>query len=152
MAAEAEREDFIYLFRMGAEEGKVRCVYVTLPDDELRCGGADARVRLRERGAAQGRGGSRGVPAQRIAELTKDAQAAREEAQKLSSATDGLREREREELLRRYSFLKYHSEMCALRSYASTDGRQVLPHGLGAGGRRRGLCRRRQSARLHLRL
>lgn len=123
LAAEAEREDFIYLFRMGAEDGKVRCVYVTLPDDELRAAELMREYGFESEEPPKG-AGLTGVPAQRIAELTKDAQAAREEAQKLSSATDGLREREREELLRRYSFLKYHSEMCALRSYASTDGRK----------------------------
>ena len=123
LIAEAKSVDSVYLFRTGVGDGKVRCVYVALPDEALR-----AAELMREYGFESSEipksSGFSGIPSERIRELTEEAANAREAAAQLEAAVHEMCSRERDELLRRYSYLKYQSEKCALRSYAGTDGRK----------------------------
>lgn len=115
-------EPSAFVFRTGTEGGMLRCGYAALPDDALRI----AEL-MREYGfqpVEPPRVGFNGVPARRIEELRGAAAAARESAERLNREVEALKADIREELLRRYSYLRYHSEAHALRTYAGTDGRR----------------------------
>lgn len=119
--AEAEGERGAFLFRSGFREGKVCCILLTLPGVALR-----EEDRLRDFGFeledAPNAAGLTGIPAQRISALRAEADDARGQAAKLSAELDALREREREGVLSRYSYLRYMSESRDLRRFAAMNG------------------------------
>ena len=116
-------EPSAFVFRTGTEGGMLRCGYAALPDDALRIAELMREYGFQPVEPPKG-SGFNGVPARRIEELRGAAAAARESAERLNREVEALKADIREELLRRYSYLRYHSEAYALRTYAGTDGRR----------------------------
>lgn len=118
-----DEESSALVFRTGVDGDMLRCGYAVLPDDSLRMAELMREYGFEPVEPPKGSGFS-GVPAQRIQELEKSAAAAREAAEKLNSQVEELKVTLRDELLKRYSYLRYWSEAHALRAYAGTDGRR----------------------------
>lgn len=117
---EAVDEYGAFIFRTGFADGKICCILLTLQGGVLR-----EEERFVEYGFEPedrpNAAGLTGVPAERMAELRAEAEAARKQAASLSAELAALAERERDEALSRWSWLKYMSEGFALSSYAGYD-------------------------------
>ena len=128
LRAEAEKEHGAFLFRSGFAGEKVCCILLTLQGGVLR-----EEERLVEYGFEPedppNAAGLTGVPAKRMEELRAEADAARKQAQALSEELGRLAQRERDEALSRWSWLKYMSEGFALRQYAGYDGDEFFLSG-----------------------
>ena len=128
LRAEAEKEHGAFLFRSGFAGDKVCCILLTLQGGVLR-----EEERLVEYGFEPedppNAAGLTGVPAKRMEELRAEADAARKQAQALSEELGRIAQRERDEALSRWSWLKYMSEGFALRQYAGYDGDEFFLSG-----------------------
>ncbi len=128
LRAEAEKEHGAFLFRSGFAGEKVCCILLTLQGGVLR-----EEERLVEYGFEPedppNAAGLTGVPAKRMEELRAEADAARKQAQALSEELGRIAQRERDEALSRWSWLKYMSEGFALRQYAGYDGDEFFLSG-----------------------
>ena len=128
LRAEAEKEHGAFLFRSGFAGDKVCCILLTLQGGVLR-----EEERLVEYGFEPedppNAAGLTGVPAKRMEELRTEADAARKQAQALSEELGRIAQRERDEALSRWSWLKYMSEGFALRQYAGYDGDEFFLSG-----------------------
>ena len=116
----AESEFGAFIFRTGFSGDKVCCILLTLAGGVLR-----EEERLVEYGfepeERPNAAGLTGVPAERMAGLRAEAEAARAQAGALSEELAALAAREEDEALSRWCWLKYMSEGFSLRSLAGHD-------------------------------
>lgn len=116
----AESEFGAFIFRSGFSGDKVCCILLTLTGGVLR-----EEEKLVEYGFEPedrpNAAGLTGVPAERMAELKEEAEAAKQQAEALSGELAKLAARERDEALSRWCWLKYMSEGFSLRSLAGHD-------------------------------
>ena len=116
----AESEFGAFNFRSGFSGDKVCCILLTLTGGVLR-----EEERLVEYGFESedrpNAAGLTGIPAERMAQLRAEADAARKQAEALAGELAKLAEKEKDEALSRYSWLKYMSEGFSLRQLAGHD-------------------------------
>lgn len=116
----AESEFGAFIFRSGFSGDKVCCILLTLTGGVLR-----EEERLVEYGFESedrpNAAGLTGIPAERMAQLRAEADAARKQAEALAGELAKLAEKEKDEALSRYSWLKYMSEGFSLRQLAGHD-------------------------------
>ena len=116
----AEGETGVFLFRSGFDTEKMYCILLSLPgqsilaEEEL----CSAGLRLEDLPNAAG---LKGVPAKRIAELRAEAADAAKQGEELTRQLQALADKLSNELLSRYSWLKYKSEGVALRRMVGVE-------------------------------
>lgn len=117
IAAYAQEDENVFLFRSGEAEDDIHCVYLALPQ------AADSVAkRLESLGfqftAFPDEAGMTGIPAQRISELRSEAAAARQKAADLKEKLAATTKTDGEALLSRYAWLLYMSSAFDLRANA----------------------------------
>ena len=116
----AEGETGVFLFRSGFDTEKMYCILLSLPgqsilaEEEL----CSAGLRLEDLPNAAG---LKGVPAKRIADLRAEAADAAKQGEELTRQLQALADKLSNELLSRYSWLKYKSEGVALRRMVGVE-------------------------------
>ncbi|HBR07691.1 MAG TPA: hypothetical protein DD735_02205 [Clostridiales bacterium] len=123
--AYADNEPDVFLFRAGADNEYIYCLYLALPGEAGRLAGYFGSLGFIFEDKLDTAGIS-GIPAEQIVRLRDEVKQAKEKAALLEAELAALADRERDALLRRYSWLRYMSESFALRRYAGTDGRSFF--------------------------